>query len=218
MMRWPPASTRRPGWLRSAEGTLAEVPRNVRSNIVGPVLSVVRQTAMARACKRTISRTNVASRARRTCALSRLPGSRPRPRSDTSDVSLLRSARRDGRRRARGATPAGVSASGPKASSNRSTKTVCPFRIFRRASALPNQAARSISGKVPRRPERGGHSISKVLLRMSAGSQSPSMAHARTTLPPGCRASPSGRKSPSGSYPVSSANSRRAAGPDHRNH
>jgi hypothetical protein len=27
--------------LRSAEGTLAEVPRNVRSNIVGPVLSVV---------------------------------------------------------------------------------------------------------------------------------------------------------------------------------
>jgi hypothetical protein len=54
----------------------------------------------------------------------------------------------------------------PKASSNRSTKTVCPFRIFRHASALPNQAARSISGKVPRRPERGGHSISKVLLRM----------------------------------------------------
>src|ERR1700686_865695 len=41
MMRWPPASTRRPGWLRSAEGTLAEVPRNVRSNIDGPVLSVV---------------------------------------------------------------------------------------------------------------------------------------------------------------------------------
>src|SRR4029077_3295191 len=41
MMRWPPASTRRPGWLRSADGTLAEVPRNVRSNIVGPVLSVV---------------------------------------------------------------------------------------------------------------------------------------------------------------------------------
>ena len=41
MMRWPPASTRRPGWLRSAEGTLAEVPRKVRSNIVGAVLSVV---------------------------------------------------------------------------------------------------------------------------------------------------------------------------------
>jgi len=60
---------------------------------------------------------------------------------------------------------------GPKASSNRSTKTICPFRIFRRASATPNQAARSISGKVRRRPERGGHSISKVLLRMSAGSQ-----------------------------------------------
>jgi hypothetical protein len=41
MMRCPPASTRRPGWLRSADGTLAEVPRNVRSNIVGPVLSVL---------------------------------------------------------------------------------------------------------------------------------------------------------------------------------
>ena len=41
MMRWPPASTRRPGWSRSAEGTLAELPRKVRSNIVLPVLSVV---------------------------------------------------------------------------------------------------------------------------------------------------------------------------------
>ena len=71
-----------------------------------------------------------------------------------------------------------VGMAGPKASSNRSTKTVCPFRIFRRASAIANQAARSISGKVRLRPERGGHSISKVLLRMSAGSQSPSMAHA----------------------------------------
>jgi hypothetical protein len=69
-------------------------------------------------------------------------------------------------------------------SSNRSTKAICPLRIFRRASAIPNQAARSISGKVRLRPERGGHSISKVLLWMSAGSQSPSMAHARTTLPP----------------------------------
>jgi hypothetical protein len=36
-------------------------------------------------------------------------------------------------------------------SSNRSTKTICPLRIFRRASAIPNQAARSISGKVTRR-------------------------------------------------------------------
>ena len=117
----------------------------------------------------------------------------------------------DARRRARGATPAGASASGPKASSNRSTKTICPLRIFRRASAIPNQAARSMSGKVRRRPERDGHSISKVLLRMSAGSQSPSMAQALTTLPPGCNASPSGKKSPSGRYPISSANSRRAA-------
>ena len=97
MMRWPPASTRRPGWLRSAEGTLAEVPRKVRSNMIECMYyPLVGQAAMARACKRTISRANVTSRARRTCALRRLPGSRPRPRSDTSDVSLLRSARRDG--------------------------------------------------------------------------------------------------------------------------
>src|ERR1700722_2536468 len=33
MMRWPQASTRRPGWPRSADGTLAEVPRKVMSNI-----------------------------------------------------------------------------------------------------------------------------------------------------------------------------------------
>src|ERR1700721_2944914 len=35
-MRLPPASTRRPGWLRSAEGTLADVPRKVRSNMPAP--------------------------------------------------------------------------------------------------------------------------------------------------------------------------------------
>lgn len=33
-MRSLPASTRRPGWLRSADGMLADVPRDVRSNIV----------------------------------------------------------------------------------------------------------------------------------------------------------------------------------------
>jgi hypothetical protein len=40
-MRWPAASTRRPGWLRSADGTLAEVPRKVKSNMVGAMLSSV---------------------------------------------------------------------------------------------------------------------------------------------------------------------------------
>ena len=35
MTRRPPASSRRPGWLRSADGTLAEVPRKVRSNMIG---------------------------------------------------------------------------------------------------------------------------------------------------------------------------------------
>ena len=33
-IRSPPASTRSPGWLRSADGTLADVPRNVRPNIL----------------------------------------------------------------------------------------------------------------------------------------------------------------------------------------
>src|SRR5205085_7612634 len=34
-MRWLPASIRMPGWLRSADGTLADVPRKVRANIRG---------------------------------------------------------------------------------------------------------------------------------------------------------------------------------------
>src|ERR1700692_4998325 len=38
-MRVLPASTRRPGWLRSADGTLAEVPRNVTANMIGAELS-----------------------------------------------------------------------------------------------------------------------------------------------------------------------------------
>src|SRR5882724_11515573 len=38
-IRWLPASTRRPGWLRSADGTLAEVPRNVTANMIGAELS-----------------------------------------------------------------------------------------------------------------------------------------------------------------------------------
>src|ERR1700733_13967485 len=33
MTRWPPASMSRLGWLRSADGTLADVPRKVMSNI-----------------------------------------------------------------------------------------------------------------------------------------------------------------------------------------
>src|SRR5690242_434309 len=32
-MRLPAASSRSAGWLRSADGTLAEVPRNVRANM-----------------------------------------------------------------------------------------------------------------------------------------------------------------------------------------
>ena len=53
-----------------------------------------------------------------------------------------------------------------------------------RASTGSNQATRSISGNAVVRPERGGHSISKVLERAAAGSTSPSIAQAWTTLPP----------------------------------
>jgi hypothetical protein len=70
----------------------------------------------------------------------------------------------DVRRRTRGSTPARARTQSLKQSIDEND---CPFRIFRRASAIPNQAARSISGKVRRRPDRGGHSISKVLEALS---------------------------------------------------
>ncbi len=60
-------------------------------------------------------------------------------------------------------------------------------------------------------PERGGHSSENVLLTSAAGSQSPSIAQARTCLPPVCLTSPSAMNFPSGTKPVSSANSRCAA-------
>ena len=59
-----------------------------------------------------------------------------------------------------------------------------PALIFRRASSGENQAARSTSGKDCRRPLRGGHSISKVLLEMRSTSRSPSRAKPSTCLPP----------------------------------
>ena len=61
------------------------------------------------------------------------------------------------------------------------------------------------------RPERGGHSISKVLLASSSTSKSPSAAHARTRLPPDWTTSPRSTQSSSGAgRPSSSANSRAA--------
>src|SRR6266550_3867638 len=58
------------------------------------------------------------------------------------------------------------------ASRRRSRKTAWPFKIFARASARSNHAARSSSGNDYRRPDLGGHSISNILLWRPAGSQS----------------------------------------------
>ena len=57
------------------------------------------------------------------------------------------------------------------ASSRRSRNGTCPLTSFVRASSRPNQAARSISGNSCIRPDRGGHSSSKVLLTRVRGVQ-----------------------------------------------
>ena len=57
-------------------------------------------------------------------------------------------------------------------------------RIFSRAAARANHAARSISGKDALRPLPGGQTISNVLLRTAPTSKSPSSAKASTRLPP----------------------------------
>src|SRR5262249_23533862 len=75
--------------------------------------------------------------------------------------------------------------------SSRSRNGACAPLIFFRAASRSNHATRSISGKVCVRPDRGGHSISNVLLTASAGSRSPSAPQARTTLPDFWRISPS---------------------------
>src|SRR5262249_40970492 len=75
-----------------------------------------------------------------------------------------------------------------------------------------NQPPRSTSGNRCFRPDLGGHSSSKVLLRSCAGSQSPASAHTCTCLPLGCLKVPRSCSPPlsPGSNPVSSVNSRRA--------
>jgi hypothetical protein len=61
------------------------------------------------------------------------------------------------------------------------------------------------------RPERGGHSTSNVLLRISSGSTFPSAAQAATSLPLLSRTVPSSASAPGGrAIPLSSSNSRRA--------
>src|ERR1039457_4628989 len=80
-----------------------------------------------------------------------------------------------------------------------------------RASSTENQLARSTSGNCCIGPVFGGHSIEKVLLRISSAEQSPSSAHTVMTLPLGCLISSSEMNSPFGLRPVSSSNSRFAA-------
>src|SRR3954447_17000779 len=93
----------------------------------------------------------------------------------------------------------------------RSKNGIWLFTILRRAVSRSNQAARSTSGNVCVRPERGGHSSSNVLLTMRSASRSPATANAAMTLRPD-RTVPSSRSSPAGTgEPSSSANSRRAA-------
>jgi hypothetical protein len=69
--------------------------------------------------------------------------------------------------------------------------------IFRSAVGPSNHAARSTSGKACRLPERGGHSISKVLLVIADASRSCSIAQASITLPPAIFTGASGMKAPS---------------------
>jgi len=78
------------------------------------------------------------------------------------------------------------------------------MRMKSSAVSSENHSPRSTSGITILCPERGGHSISHVLLTSSAGSQSPSKAHARTTLPLFCCIDPSSKRDSEASNPVSS--------------
>ena len=69
---------------------------------------------------------------------------------------------------------------------SRPKNTTWPLRIRFRASPNENQSARSTSGNSCWRPDFGGYSIEKVLLRIAWDEQSPSTAQTRTIFPPGC--------------------------------
>src|SRR5258706_428348 len=90
-------------------------------------------------------------------------------------------------------------------------KPVWPFPIFAFAVSISDHSALSTSAKVFFILEPRGHSKSKLLLRSSRVSQSPSRAQAWTILPPGCLMGVRAKKSPLSIAPVSSQNSRIAA-------
>jgi hypothetical protein len=77
-----------------------------------------------------------------------------------------------------------------------SSSARCLFVIHSSASSSSNHPALSISGNSRTLPERGGHSIEKVLLLIATGSQWPSTAQAWTHLPPDCFTGLSGRNVP----------------------
>ena len=64
----------------------------------------------------------------------------------------------------------------------RSRNSAWADSILVRASSISNHSARSTSGKLCRRPLRGGHSISKVLLVSAAGSKWPSRNQTEATF------------------------------------
>ena len=57
---------------------------------------------------------------------------------------------------------------------SRSMRSICPDKIFNRATSRSNHSARSTSGKARSLSLLGGHSISKVLLNSNAASKSAS--------------------------------------------
>ena len=61
-----------------------------------------------------------------------------------------------------------------------------PELIFVFATVILNHSALSISGNDLILPDPGGHSISKLLLFIVAGSKLPSRAHAKTIFPLFC--------------------------------
>ncbi len=113
---------------------------------------------------------------------------------------------RPGARREVAAAQAPAAATTARSSRNRR----CAGTMASRAAARSNQAARSTSGNSAVLPDRGGHSMVKVLLVMAVASQSCSTAQAKISLWRCALTPPSGRKGPSGSSPVSSRTSRSA--------
>ncbi len=175
-----------------------------------PILETLHREIVA-AAKRSGGRREGRLAGRRIGARSRLstqPRSPRRPRISPRSWPPRTSRRSEARRRAQ---PERHSYSSPVICASRSSSGRCPALIFSRASSSVNHSARSTSGKTCRLPLRGGHSISKLLLRMLCVSISSSAANAVTNLPPRCLISTKRGQRHGQLQPSSSENSRRAA-------